>query len=100
MDVDDFDVSPEQMTSALPLLYQGRLSHHQKEGSTPLPIAIAWHILIREVKIGLLRVWLLIISSPISHENNGLVGNLIELLYEEKLEEAMLRPQGIFGKHF
>ncbi len=29
-DVDDFDVSPEMMTSALPLLYQSGYIHHQE----------------------------------------------------------------------
>lgn len=89
VDVDDFDVSPEQMTSALPLLYQsGYLTIKQFN-----PITHRYRLAYpnKEVKIGMLKSLAPNYLSPISVENNGLVGDLIELLYDEKLEDAMLR---------
>ena len=89
VDVDDFDVSPEQMTSALPLLYQSgylTIKHFN-------PITHRYRLAYpnQEVKIGMLKSLAPNYLSPISHENNGLVGDLIELLYDGKTEEAMLR---------
>ena len=89
VDVDDFDVSPEQMTSALPLLYQSGYLTIKKFNSITHRYRLAYPN--QEVKIGMLKSLAPNYLSPISHENNGLVGDLIELLYEEKLEEAMLR---------
>lgn len=89
VDVDDFDVSPEQMTSALPLLYQSGYLTIKKFNPITHRYRLAYPN--QEVKIGMLKSLAPNYLSPISHENNGLVGDLIELLYEEKLEEAMLR---------
>ncbi len=89
VDVDDFDVSPEQMNSALPLLYQSGYLTIKKFNPINHRYRLAYPN--QEVKIGMLKSLAPNYLSPISHENNGLVGDLIELLYEKKLEEAMLR---------
>ena len=89
VDVDDFDVSPEQMTSALPLLYQSGYLTIKKFNPINHRYRLAYPN--QEVKIGMLKSLAPNYLSPISHENNGLVGDLIELLYEERLEDAMLR---------
>ena len=89
VDVDDFDVSPEQMTSALPLLYQSGYLTIKKFNPITHRYRLAYPNL--EVKIGMLKSLAPNYLSPISHENNSLVGDLIELFYDEKLEEAMLR---------
>ena len=89
VDVDDFDVSPEQMTSALPLLYQSGYLTIKKFNPINHRYRLAYPN--QEVKIGMLKSLAPNYLSPISHENNGLVGDLIELLYEEKIEDAMLR---------
>ena len=89
VDVDDFDVSPEQMTSALPLLYQSgylTIKHFN-------PITHRYRLAYpnQEVKIGMLKSLAPNYLSPISVENSGLVGDFIELLYDEKIEDAMIR---------
>ena len=89
VDVEDFDVSPEQMTSALPLLYQSgylTIKHFN-------PITHRYRLAYpnKEVKIGMLKSLAPNYLSPISVDNSGLVGDFIELLYDEKLEEAMFR---------
>ena len=83
------NVSPEQMNSALPLLYQSGYLTIKKFNPINHRYRLAYPN--QEVKIGMLKSLAPNYLSPISHENNGLVGDLIELLYEEKLEEAMLR---------
>ena len=76
-DVDDFDVSPEMMTSALPLLYQsGYLTLEYPN---------------REVKIGMLKSLAPNYLSPISLDNNSLVGDFLEKLYDTDVEGAMVR---------
>ena len=89
VDVDDFDVSPEQMTSALPLLYQSGYLTIKKYNPITQRYRLAYPN--QEVKIGMLKSLAPNYLSPISHVNSGLVGDLIELLYDGKLEEAMLR---------
>ena len=89
VDVDDFDVSPEQMTSALPLLYQSgylTIKHFN-------PITHRYRLAYpnKEVKIGMLKSLAPNYLSPISVENSGLIGDFIELLYDEKIEDAMVR---------
>ena len=89
VDVDDFDVSPEQMTSALPLLYQSgylTIKHFN-------PITHRYRLAYpnKEVKIGMLKSLAPNYLSPISVENSGLIGDFIELLYDKKIEDAMVR---------
>ena len=89
VDVDDFDVSPEQMTSALPLLYQSGYLTIKKFNPVTHRYRLAYPN--KEVKIGMLKSLAPNYLSPVSVDNNGLVGDFIELLYDEKIEDAMLR---------
>ena len=88
-DVDDFDVSPEQMTSALPLLYQsGYLTIKEYD-----PLFRSFHLGYpnTEVRIGMLKSLAPNYLSPVSVDNNGLVVRFVKFLYGGKLEDAMQR---------
>ncbi len=87
--VDDFDVSPEMMTSALPLLYQSGYLTIKKY--KPLTKSYQLGYPNREVKIGMLRSLSPNYLSPVSIDNNGLVAEFVELLYDEDIEGAMVR---------
>ena len=89
VNVDDFDVSPEQMTSALPLLYQSGYLTIKKYN--PLLKRYALGYPNKEVKIGMLKSLAPNYLSPISIDNNGLVGDFLEKLYDDDLEGAMVR---------
>ena len=88
-DVDDFDVSPEMMTSALPLLYQSGYLTIKKYN--PLLHRYTLEYPNREVKIGMLKSLAPNYLSPISLDNNSLVGDFLEKLYEADVEGAMVR---------
>ncbi len=86
--VDDFDVSPEQMTSALPLLYQsGYLTIKDYD-----PVFQTYKLGYpnREVKIGMLRSLAPNYLSPISVNNNSTVVKLAQHLYKGHVEECMV----------
>ena len=87
--VDDFDVSPEQITSALPLLYQSGYLTIKKYN--PLLKRYALGYPNQEVKIGMLKSLAPNYLSPISVDNNSLVGDFLEKLYDDDLEGAMVR---------
>ena len=87
--VDDFDVSPEQMTSALPLLYQSGYLTIKKYN--PMLQRYTLEYPNREVKIGMLKSLAPNYLSPISLDNNSLVGDFLEKLYEADVEGAMVR---------
>ncbi len=87
--VDDFNVSPEQMTSALPLLYQSGYLTIKKY--KPLTQSYQLGYPNREVKIGMLRSLAPNYLSPVSVDNNGLVAEFVELLYDGDIEGAMER---------
>ena len=87
--VDDFDVSPEQMTSALPLLYQSGYLTIKKY--KPLTKSYQLGYPNREVKIGMLKSLAPNYLSPMSIDNNGLVADFVEMLYDGDLEGAMVR---------
>ncbi len=89
VNVDDFDVSPEQMTSALPLLYQSGYLTIKKY--KPLTKSYQLGYPNREVKIGMLKSLAPNYLSPVSVDNNGLVAEFVELLYDEDIEGAMVR---------
>ncbi len=89
VNVDDFDVSPEQMTSALPLLYQSGYLTIKKY--KPLTKSYQLGYPNREVKIGMLKSLAPNYLSPVSIDNNGLVAEFVELLYDEDIEGAMVR---------
>ena len=90
-DVDDFDVSPEMMTSALPLLYQSGYLTIKKYN--PMLHRYTLEYPNREVKIGMLKSLAPNYLSPISLDNNSLVGDFLEKLYDADIEGAMVRLQ-------
>ena len=88
-DVDDFDVSPEQMTSPLPLLYQSGYLTIKKYNPMLKRYSLGYPN--REVKIGMLKSLAPNYLSPISLDNSSLVGDFLEKLYDGNLEGAMTR---------
>ena len=88
-DVDDFDVSPEQMTTALPILYQSGYLTIKKYN--PMLHRYTLEYPNKEVKIGLLKSLAPNYLSPIQLDNSSLVGDFLEKLYDEDLEGAMVR---------
>ena len=88
-DVDDFDVSPEMMTSALPLLYQSGYLTIKKYN--PILHRYTLEYPNKEVKIGMLKSLAPNYLSPITLDNNSLVGDFLEKLYEADVEGAMVR---------
>ena len=87
--VDDFDVSPEQMTSALPLLYQSGYLTIKKYNPLLKRYSLGYPNM--EVRIGMLKSLAPNYLSPVSVDNNGLVGDFLEKLYDEDLEGALER---------
>jgi hypothetical protein len=87
-DIDDFDVSPEQMTSALPLLYQS--GYLTIKNYKP---ALNRYILgypNREVRIGMIKSLAPNYLTPFDPESEPCsAGDLAELLYDGKVEETM-----------
>ena len=88
-DVDDFDVSPEVVTSALPLLYQSGYLTIKKYN--PILHRYTLEYPNKEVKIGMLKSLAPNYLSPISLDNNSLVGDFLEKLYDTDVEGAMVR---------
>ena len=88
-DVDDFDVSPEMMTSALPLLYQSGYLTIKKYN--PILHRYTLEYPNKEIKIGMLKSLAPNYLSPITLDNNSLVGDFLEKLYEADVEGAMVR---------
>ncbi len=87
--VDDFDVSPEQMTSALPLLYQSGYLTIKKYSPVLKRYRLGYPN--REVRIGMLKSLAPNYLTPVSPGSKCSVGDLVELLYDGKVEEAMVR---------
>ena len=87
--VDDFDVSPEMMTSALPLLYQSGYLTIKKYSPITRSYQLGYPNM--EVKIGMLKSLAPNYLSPVSVDNNGLVAEFVELLYDGDIEGAMTR---------
>ena len=89
VNVDDFDVSPEQMTSALPLLYQSGYLTIKKYSPISKSYKLGYPNM--EVKIGMLRSLSPNYLSPVSIDDNGMVADFVEMLYDGDLEGAMVR---------
>ena len=89
IDVDDFDVSPEQMTTALPLLYQSGYLTIKKYN--PLLQRYKLGYPNREVRIGMLKSLAPNYLSPIQMDNNSLVADFVEKLYDQDINGAMQR---------
>ena len=85
--VDDFDVSPEQMTSSLPLLYQSGYLTIKKYNPIIKSYMLGYPN--QEVKIGMLKSLAPNYLSPISVDNNSMVLTFVEQLYDEDLEGAL-----------
>ena len=83
----DFDVSPEQMTSALPLLYQS--GYLTIKDFDPITVSYKLGYPNTEVKIGMLNILAPNYLSPMSTDNNGLVIKLTRSLYNGDVEGAM-----------
>ena len=88
-DIDDFDVSPELVTSALPLLYQSGYLTIKKYN--PILHRYTLEYPNKEVKTGMLKSLAPNYLSPISLDNNSLVGDFLEKLYDADVEGAMVR---------
>ncbi len=86
--IDDFDVSPEQMVSALPLLYQSGYLTIKKYNPFSKSYTLGYPN--QEVRIGMLRSLAPNYLSPISVDNNGMVIRFVQHLYDNRLEEALV----------
>lgn len=89
--VEDFDVSPEQMTSAIPLLYQSgylTIKHY-----SPLLQSYQLDYPNAEVRLGMVRSLAPNYLSPVQQANNSFVFDFIEQLYAGNMEEALRRMQ-------
>ena len=88
-EIDDFNVSPEQMTSPLPLFYQSGYLTIKKY--SPIMGRYTLGYPNREVKIGMLKSLAPHYLSPVSVDNSCLVGDFLEMLYDGDIEGAMNR---------
>ena len=88
-DIYDFDVSPEQMTSPLPLLYQSGYLTIKK--FNPILHRYTLEYPNKEVKTGMLKSLAPHYLSPVSIDNSSLVGDFLERLYEHDMEAALNR---------
>ena len=87
--VDDFDVSPEQMVSPLPLLYQSGYLTIKKY--SPLTKSYTLGYPNQEVRIGMLKSLAPNYLSPVSVDNNGLVIEFVQMLYDGDIDGALVR---------
>ena len=87
--VDDFDVSPEQMASPLPLLYQSGYLTIKK--FSPMLQRYTLEYPNKEVRIGMLKNLAPNYLSPVQLDNSSLIGDFLEKLYDYDIEGAMLR---------
>ena len=89
--VDDFDVSPEQMTSALPILYQSGYLTIKKYN----PILQSYQLDYpnKEVRVGMIKSLAPNYLSPIQLDNNSFVFAFLEQLYDDNLEGALQKMQ-------
>ena len=87
--VDDFDVSPEQMTTALPLLYQSGYLTIKKYNPMLQRYKLGYPN--KEVRIGMLKNLAPNYLAPIQMDTNCMVGDFVEKLYDEDIDGAMLR---------
>lgn len=87
--VTDFDVSPEQMTSALPLLYQSGYLTIKKYN--PLTQRYILDYPNHEVRIGMLQTLAPNYLSPRQMENSSFVGDFLDMLYEGDYSGALER---------
>lgn len=85
--IDDFDVSPEQMTSPLPLLYQSGYLTIKKYN--PLMQRYSLDYPNKEVRIGMLKALAPNYLSPVQLNNNSFVAEFTEKLYDNDINGAL-----------
>ena len=93
--VDDFNVSPEQMTSALPLLYQSGYLTIKKYSPMFRRYTLGYPNL--EVKAGMLSSLAPNYLSPLSIDNNSLTADFLEMLHEGNIDGAMKRMKAFLA---
>ena len=89
--VDDFDVSPEQMTSAVPLLYQSGYLTIKKYN--PIMQSFQLDYPNREVRLGMVKSLAPNYLSPIQMDNNGFIFEFLEQLYDGTMDGALQKMQ-------
>ena len=89
--VDDFDVSPEQMTSPLPLLYQSGYLTIKK--FNPILQSYQLDYPNKEVRMGMIRSLAPNYLSPIQLNNNSFIFDFLEQLYENNMDGALQKMQ-------
>lgn len=89
--VDDFDVSPEQMTSALPLLYQSGYLTIKK--FNPILQSYQLDYPNKEVRVGMVKSLAPNYLSPISLNNNSFIFDFLEQLYDNNMDGALQKMQ-------
>ena len=87
--VREFDVSPEQMTTALPLLYQSGYLTIKKYNAMMGRYTLDYPN--KEVRLGMFESLAPNYLSPISIDNDSFLGDFIELLYEGYVNGALER---------
>lgn len=85
--VSDFDVSPEQMVSALPLLYQS--GYLTIKTFNPLTQRYVLDYPNHEVRIGMLQTLAPNYLSPRPMDNSSFVGDFLEMLCDGRYNEAL-----------
>ena len=87
--VREFDVSPEQMMSPLPLLYQS--GYLTIKAYNPLLQRYTLDYPNREVRIGMLESLAPNYLSPVSTDNDTFLGDFLEMLYSGNVNGALER---------
>ncbi|MDO5526894.1 MAG: ATP-binding protein [Prevotella sp.] len=89
--VDDFDVSPEQMTSPLPLLYQSGYLTIKK--FNPILQSYQLDYPNKEVRMGMIKSFAPNYLSPIQLNNNSFIFDFLEQLYDNNMDGALQKMQ-------
>ena len=89
--VDDFDVSPEQMTSPIPLLYQSGYLTIKKYN--PIMQSFQLDYPNKEVRLGMVKSLAPNYLSPIQENNSGFVFDFLEQLYDGTMDGALQKMQ-------
>lgn len=85
--IDDFDVSPEQMMSPYPLLYQS--GYLTITDYNPVTHQFKLGYPNQEVRIGMLKSLAPKYLSPVQLDNNSFLGNFIAKLYDDDINGAL-----------
>lgn len=89
--VDDFDISPEQMTSPLPLLYQSGYLTIKK--FNPILQSYQLDYPNKEVRMGMIKSFAPNYLSPIQLNNNSFIFDFLEQLYDNNMDGALQKMQ-------